>query len=88
MFYINEGKVHLHINGKRKKIISSPIIVSDGNWHRVLIRQVVMKKRKKIELTVDNASQKPQKIPQNRLMKEVYFGGIPPQFKHAKVRTN
>lgn len=86
-----EGRVQVRINGGQGEIVlQSNDTFNDGKYHAV----VVSKKRKDIELRIDDAYQTSQKLPSSAAIKApesggLYFGGLPSLINDTKmISTN
>lgn len=76
---IKDGKINFEVNGKRKRKLTLDYLINDGAWHNILIQQITNKKRRKISITLDKdpLKRKQVKIPQNKIEREMYIGGLP-----------
>lgn len=76
---IINGKIALAISGKRTKKLQIDRLINDGTWHNILIEQVTNKRKRKLSIVIDKnpVTRKLIKIPQNKLGREMYVGGLP-----------
>ncbi|CAH0558317.1 unnamed protein product [Brassicogethes aeneus] len=74
---LENGKLKLNIKGKKEKRPKIPDVdVNDGKWHNLTISLTVVKKSKKMSITLDGASHV-SKINNANLKPLLYMGGIP-----------